>query len=247
MEVVQSSAGDGARPAHTGGVGAGRLSSSSAPGGRPAAEHAESPPSPTGVEPGPPGPRQVLSDADLGRTLTRIAHQILERTEGARDVVLLGIPTRGVLLARRLAGRIRDFEGFDVPVGSLDPTMYRDDLRLRGVRALETTDVPGDIDGRVVVLVDDVLYSGRTVRAALDALNDFGRPRAVQLAVLIDRGHRELPIRADYVGKNLPTSQDESVEVLLAEIDGRDGVRLAEHAGARRSLRSGGSEMGRRG
>jgi pyrimidine operon attenuation protein/uracil phosphoribosyltransferase len=172
--------------------------------------------------------RQVLTDADLARTLTRIAHQILERTDGARDVVLLGIPTRGVLLARRLAQRIRDFEGRDVPVGSLDPTMYRDDLRLRGVRPLETTEVPVEIDGTVVVLVDDVLYSGRTVRAALDALNDFGRPRAVQLAVLVDRGHRELPIRADYVGKNLPTSRHESVHVQLAEIDGRDGVRLTE-------------------
>ncbi|HSP39386.1 MAG TPA: bifunctional pyr operon transcriptional regulator/uracil phosphoribosyltransferase PyrR [Frankiaceae bacterium] len=172
--------------------------------------------------------RQVLSAADLGRTLTRIAHQILERTDGARDVVLLGIPTRGVLLAQRLAQRIHEFEGREVPVGSLDPTMYRDDLRLRGVRPLETTDVPAEIDGTVVVLVDDVLYSGRTVRAALDALNDFGRPRSVQLAVLIDRGHRELPIRADYVGKNLPTSRQESVQVLLAEADGRDGVLLAE-------------------
>ncbi|MDQ1649629.1 MAG: pyrimidine operon attenuation protein / uracil phosphoribosyltransferase [Frankiaceae bacterium] len=172
--------------------------------------------------------RQVLSDADLGRTLTRMAHQLLERTDGARDVVLLGIPTRGVLLARRLAGRIAEFEGRIVPVGSLDPTMYRDDLRLRGVRPLATMDVPDEIEGKVVVLVDDVLYSGRTVRAALDALNDFGRPRAVQLAVLVDRGHRELPIRADYVGKNLPTSLQESVQVLLTETDGRDGVLLAE-------------------
>ncbi len=172
--------------------------------------------------------RQVLSDADLGRTLTRIAHQILERTDGARDVVLLGIPTRGVLLAHRLAARIAEFEGRTVAVGSLDPTMYRDDLRLRGVRPLASMDVPEEIDGAVVVLVDDVLYSGRTVRAALDALNDFGRPRAVQLAVLIDRGHRELPIRADYVGKNLPTSRQESVQVLLTETDGRDGVLLAE-------------------
>src|SRR4051794_2831978 len=171
--------------------------------------------------------RHVLGDADVGRTLTRIAHQILERTDGGSDVVLLGIPTRGVVLARRLAARIQEFEGRSLPVGSLDPTMYRDDLRLHGVRPLGPTEVPGDIDGRVVVLVDDVLYSGRTVRAALDALNDFGRPRAVQLAVLVDRGHRELPIRADYVGKNLPTSRNETVEVLLAEIDGFDGVRLA--------------------
>jgi pyrimidine operon attenuation protein/uracil phosphoribosyltransferase len=195
--------------------------------GPPAVDDAESP---GDLTPGDPveGLRQVLTAADLGRTLTRIAHQILERTDGARDVVLLGIPTRGVLLARRLAARIHDFEGRVVPVGSLDPTMYRDDLRLRGVRPLETTDVPTDIDGGVVVLVDDVLYSGRTVRAALDALNDFGRPRSVQLAVLIDRGHRELPIRADYVGKNLPTSLRESVQVLLHETDGRDGVLLAE-------------------
>ena len=192
---------------------------------------------------------QVLSDADLGRTLTRIAHQILERTDGARDVVLLGIPTRGVLLARRLAARIHDFEGRAVPVGSLDPTMYRDDLRLRGVRPLETTDVPVDIDGGVVVLVDDVLYSGRTVRAALDALNDFGRPRSVQLAVLIDRGHRELPIRADYVGKNLPTSRQESVQVLLqrdrrprrraARRDRRRGARLRRASGHRQPDRRG--------
>jgi pyrimidine operon attenuation protein/uracil phosphoribosyltransferase len=178
--------------------------------------------------------RHVLGDADVGRTLTRIAHQILERTDGGADVVLLGIPTRGVLLARRLAERIRAFEGLEVPVGSLDPTMYRDDLRLRGVRPLERTDVPGDVDGKVVVLVDDVLYSGRTVRAALDALNDFGRPRAVQLAVLVDRGHRELPIRADYVGKNLPTSRQESVLVLLDETDGRDGVLLTETGDIRR-------------
>jgi pyrimidine operon attenuation protein/uracil phosphoribosyltransferase len=188
--------------------------------------------------------RQVLTDADLGRTLTRIAHQILERTDGASDVVLLGIPTRGVLLARRLAERIRTFEGLEVPVGSLDPTMYRDDLRLRGVRPLEATDVPGDVDGLVVVLVDDVLYSGRTVRAALDALNDFGRPRAVQLAVLVDRGHRELPIRADYVGKNLPTSRQETVQVLLREVDGRDGVLLTDTGDALRGVSPGGSAGG---
>jgi pyrimidine operon attenuation protein/uracil phosphoribosyltransferase len=229
--VVQSSAGDAAfpmaSPEPTGridpvlAVTARPISVDDAESQRPGAPSARSNRSESDL-------RQVLSDADLGRTLTRIAHQILERTDGARDVVLLGIPTRGVLLARRLAQRIHEFEGRDVPVGSLDPTMYRDDLRLRGVRPLETTDVPVEIDGTVVVLVDDVLYSGRTVRAALDALNDFGRPRSVQLAVLIDRGHRELPIRADYVGKNLPTSLQESVQVLLAETDGRDGVLLAE-------------------
>jgi pyrimidine operon attenuation protein/uracil phosphoribosyltransferase len=233
--VVQSSAGDSGLPspssAGSGYPGASKATTSA----RNAPDHAELPAtksvgaeSPGGQSPDDVPDRQVLSDADLGRTLTRIAHQILERTDGGRDVVLLGIPTRGVLLARRLAARIAEFEGLDVPVGSLDPTMYRDDLRLRGVRPLETTDVPADIDGHVVVLVDDVLYSGRTVRAALDALNDFGRPRAVQLAVLVDRGHRELPIRADYVGKNLPTSKDESVHVLLRETDGRDGVRLIE-------------------
>ena len=171
--------------------------------------------------------RVILTGSDLHRVVDRIAHQILEKTSGATGTVLLGIPTRGVPLARRLAARIHAFEGIDVPVGSLDITLYRDDLRLKSPRALEETDVPvGGIDGRLVVLVDDVLFSGRTVRAALDALADLGRPRAVQLAVLVDRGHRELPIRADYVGKNIPTSLVESVRVLLAEVDGRDAVLL---------------------
>ncbi|MCA1823450.1 MAG: bifunctional pyr operon transcriptional regulator/uracil phosphoribosyltransferase PyrR, partial [Frankia sp.] len=165
----------------------------------------------------------VLDADDVARALTRIAHEILERTKGGVDVVLLGVPTRGVPLARRIAARISQVEGREVPVGSLDATMYRDDLRLRGVRPLGQTDLPSDgIDDRIVVLVDDVLFSGRTVRAALDALADLGRPRAVQLAVLVDRGHRELPIRADYVGKNLPTSMTEAVHVLLEEYDGRD-------------------------
>jgi pyrimidine operon attenuation protein/uracil phosphoribosyltransferase len=168
-----------------------------------------------------------LAAADISRTVDRIAHQILEKTEGAADVVLLGIPTRGHPLARRLAARIAAFEGRDIPVGLLDVTLYRDDLRLRGTRAIGRTDVPpGGIDGRLVILVDDVLFSGRTVRAALDALGDLGRPRAVQLAVLVDRGHRELPIRADYVGKNIPTSLAESVRVRLSETDGVDEVRL---------------------
>jgi pyrimidine operon attenuation protein / uracil phosphoribosyltransferase len=173
-------------------------------------------------------PDRVLLDAsDLARIVDRIAHQILEKTGGAVDTVILGIPTRGAPLARRLAARIHAFEGVAVPVGSLDITLYRDDLRLRGVRPLaETQEPPGGLDGKLVVLVDDVLYSGRTIRAALDALRDLGRPRAVQLAVLVDRGHRELPIRADYVGKNVPTSQDESVHVRLAEVDGRDAVVL---------------------
>jgi pyrimidine operon attenuation protein / uracil phosphoribosyltransferase len=171
--------------------------------------------------------KTVLEHAEISRMLTRIAHEIIERTQGAEQVVLLGIPTRGVPLAARLAAGIEQVEGRAVPHGSLDITMYRDDLRLRPARALGRTQVPPEgIDGRVVVLVDDVLYSGRTVRAALDAINDLGRPRAVQLAVLVDRGHRELPIRPDYVGKNLPTSQQEQVRVLLTEVDGEDAVRL---------------------
>lgn len=174
----------------------------------------------------------VLERAEISRALTRIAHEIIERTRGAEQVVLLGIPTRGVPLAERLAAGIRQVEGAHVPCGSLDITMYRDDLRLRPARTLGETLVPADgIDGKTVVLVDDVLYSGRTARAALDALNDLGRPRAVQLAVLVDRGHRELPIRADYVGKNLPTSQQEMVQVLLAETDGEDAVLLGHAAG----------------
>ena len=171
----------------------------------------------------------VLNAEEIRRALTRIAHEILERTHGGHDVILLGIPTRGVPLARRLASRIGEFEGLEVPCGSLDVTMHRDDLRLRPARALGRTDLPvGGVDGMTVVLVDDVLYSGRTVRAALDALTDLGRPRAVQLAVLVDRGHRELPIRADYVGKNLPTSQREVVHVLLAEVDPVDAVVIGD-------------------
>ena len=171
--------------------------------------------------------RRVLEAPDIGRALTRIAHEVLERAKGADDLVLLGIPSRGVPLAHRLAARIAAVEGTDVPVGSLDVTMYRDDLRLHPARALERTDLPPEgVEGRTVVLVDDVLYSGRTVRAALDALGDLGRPARVQLAVLVDRGHRELPIRADYVGKNLPTSLAERVHVLLEENDGEDSVTI---------------------
>jgi pyrimidine operon attenuation protein/uracil phosphoribosyltransferase len=171
--------------------------------------------------------KAILSDADIARIVDRVAHQILEKTDGARDTVLLGIPTRGVPLARRLAARIRSFEGVEVPVGALDVTLYRDDLRLRGARALGRTDLPpAGVDGHRVILVDDVFFSGRTIRAALDALADLGRPRQVQLAVLVDRGHRELPIRADYVGKNIPTALEESVRVLLAEADGIDEVRI---------------------
>ena len=171
----------------------------------------------------------VLDAEEIRRALTRIAHEILERTHGGDGVILLGIPTRGVPLARRLAARIGEFEELKVPCGSLDVTMHRDDLRLHPARALGRTELPsGGIDGKTVVLVDDVLYSGRTVRAALDALNDLGRPRAVQLAVLVDRGHRELPIRADYVGKNLPTSQREVVHVLLDEVDAQDSVTISD-------------------
>jgi pyrimidine operon attenuation protein / uracil phosphoribosyltransferase len=169
----------------------------------------------------------VLGPEEIRRALTRIAHEIVERTDGAEDVILLGIPTRGVPLARRLAAGLSQVEGRPAPYGSLDITMYRDDLRLRPARTLGHTQVPpSGVDDKIVVLVDDVLYSGRTVRAALDALGDIGRPRAVQLAVLVDRGHRELPIRPDYVGKNLPTSQREVVQVLLTETDGEDAVLL---------------------
>jgi pyrimidine operon attenuation protein/uracil phosphoribosyltransferase len=176
--------------------------------------------------------RTVLDGAEIARALTRVAHEIVERAKGADDIVLLGIPTRGAFLARRVAERIRDIEGREVPVGSLDITMYRDDLRRAPARALLPTEIPsGGIDDKVVVLVDDVLYSGRTIRAALDAMNDIGRPRAVQLAVLVDRGHRELPIRADYVGKNIPTSKSEKVHVLVREHDGDDAVLISGHAG----------------
>jgi pyrimidine operon attenuation protein/uracil phosphoribosyltransferase len=178
---------------------------------------------------GAPPRRTVLEAADISRALTRIAHELLERNKGAAGLVLLGIPSRGVPLAHRLAARIAAVEGSEVPVGSLDVTMYRDDLRLHPARALERTDLPPDgIEGRTVVLVDDVLYSGRTIRAALDALGDLGRPSRVQLAVLVDRGHRELPIRADYVGKNLPTSTGERVRVLLEERDGTDCVCIED-------------------
>src|SRR3712207_1618346 len=171
--------------------------------------------------------RVVLDDSDIGRALTRIAHEILERNKGAGDLVLLGIPSRGVPLAQRIAERISSVEGYDVPVGSLDVTMYRDDLRLKPARTLLHTEIPvRGVDGKVVVLVDDVLFSGRTIRAALDALGDLGRPTAVQLAVLVDRGHRELPIRADFVGKNLPTSLVERVRVNLRGVDDVDAVTI---------------------
>ncbi|MCZ4500792.1 MAG: pyrR [Marmoricola sp.] len=171
--------------------------------------------------------RIVLDARDIARALTRISHEILERNKGSRDLVLLGIPSRGVHLAHRIAARIAEVEGTEVPVGSLDITMYRDDLRMRPARTLLPTEIPpGGIDDKVVVLVDDVLYSGRTIRSALDAMNDIGRPQAVRLAVLVDRGHRDLPIRADFVGKNLPTSTSEKVAVRLEEYDGEDSVTI---------------------
>ena len=171
--------------------------------------------------------RIVLDARDVARALTRISHEVLERNKGPQDLVLLGIPSRGVFLAQRIAARIAEVEGTEVPVGALDITMYRDDLRMRPARALAPTEIPaGGIDGKVVVLVDDVLYSGRTIRAALDAMNDIGRPQAVRLAVLVDRGHRDLPIRADFVGKNLPTSTSEKVAVRLEEYDGEDSVTI---------------------
>ncbi len=170
--------------------------------------------------------RTVLDDRDIARALMRITHEILERNRGSADVILLGIPTRGVHLAKRIAARMGEVENRKITAGALDITMYRDDLRSKPARPLEHTDIPDDIEDKIVVLVDDVLFSGRTIRAALDALNELGRPRAVQLAVLIDRGHRELPIRADFVGKNLPTSLAEKVKVSVSESDGADSVAI---------------------
>ncbi|WP_068400884.1 bifunctional pyr operon transcriptional regulator/uracil phosphoribosyltransferase PyrR [Kribbia dieselivorans] len=172
--------------------------------------------------------KRVLSEADIARALKRIAHEILERNRGADDLVLLGIPTRGVTLSERLAAIIADVEGVNVPHGILDITMYRDDLRKQPTRApVPTVIPPGGIDDRIVVLVDDVLFSGRTIRAAMDSLADYGRPRAVRLAVLVDRGHRDFPIRADHVGKNLPTSTSERVSVRLKGIDDAEYVSIS--------------------
>lgn len=175
-----------------------------------------------------PDPRIVLDPGDIARALTRIAHEILERNKGAEGLVLLGLHTRGVPLAHRIAERIQSVEGAAVAVGELDVTMYRDDLRKQPTRRAHKTVIPpGGIDDKVVVLVDDVLFSGRTIRAALDALADLGRPSAVRLAVLVDRGHRELPIRADHVGKNLPSARSERVSVRLTESDDLDEVTIS--------------------
>jgi len=177
----------------------------------------------------------ILMDSErVGRTLTRIAHEIVERNRGVADLALVGVRTRGVPIARRLAVLLREITGVDVATGALDITLYRDDLMKAAVGPqpiVRRTEIPFSIDGRHIVLVDDVLYTGRTIRAALDALIDFGRPSTIQLVVLVDRGHRELPIKADYVGKNVPTSRRESVSVRLAEIDGADEVTLNQVEG----------------
>ena len=170
--------------------------------------------------------RQIMNQEDVRRALARVAHEILERNRGAKDLVIVGIHTRGVHLARRIADKLAELEGMEVPVATLDVSFYRDDLRARRPSKMQPTDIPMGIEGKRVVLVDDVLYTGRTIRAAMDALVDFGRPEQVQLAILLDRGHRELPIRADYVGRNLPTSIHERVKVRLMETDGADEVTL---------------------
>ena len=176
----------------------------------------------------PSGPAHVMESDEIRRALTRIAHEIVEHNKGARDLCLVGIRTRGAPLAERLATAIASFEGVPVPSGALDVTLYRDDVALKRPRSVEATTVSADVNGVAVVLVDDVLYTGRTIRAALDALLDLGRPRAVRLAVLVDRGHREFPIRADHVGRNLPTSAQEVVSVHLTETDGEDAVMISK-------------------
>jgi pyrimidine operon attenuation protein/uracil phosphoribosyltransferase len=175
--------------------------------------------------------RQVMTQEDIRRALTRVAHEILERNRGAQDLIIVGIYTRGVLLANRVAGNIAEFEGSKVPVAALDINLYRDDLRDRARPVVRPSKIPVAIHDKKVVLVDDVLYTGRTIRAAMDALNDFGRPKQVQLAILLDRGHRELPIRPDFVGQNIPTAMDEQVKVRLLETDGVDEVAIIRREG----------------
>ncbi|HEU4743158.1 MAG TPA: bifunctional pyr operon transcriptional regulator/uracil phosphoribosyltransferase PyrR [Meiothermus sp.] len=172
---------------------------------------------------------QIMSPDDVRRALTRIAHEIVEKNKGTAGLILVGIHTRGIPMAQRIAEIIKTFEGAEIPVGVLDITLYRDDLSEIGIQPkVRETRIPYDIGGKAIVLVDDVIYTGRTVRAALDALVDLGRPQRIYLAVMVDRGHRELPIRADFVGKNLPTSKSELVKVKIAETDGEDGVELWE-------------------
>ncbi|MFY9269330.1 MAG: bifunctional pyr operon transcriptional regulator/uracil phosphoribosyltransferase PyrR [Candidatus Manganitrophaceae bacterium] len=176
--------------------------------------------------------RVILNSIEINRALTRIAHEILERNKGSKEIVMVGIRTGGVFLAQRLGKKMKEIEGESIPIGDLDITLYRDDLsKKKESPLLKKTEIPFDISGRRVVLVDDVLYTGRTIRAAMDGLIDLGRPEQIQLAVLIDRGHRELPIRADYVGKNLPTAANEKVEVLLEEAGGEDRVVLRRVSG----------------
>ncbi|HEX9014743.1 MAG TPA: bifunctional pyr operon transcriptional regulator/uracil phosphoribosyltransferase PyrR [Chloroflexota bacterium] len=171
--------------------------------------------------------KTIMTSDDMRRALTRIAHEIVEWNEGAEGLVLVGLRTRGIPLAQRLASRIREFEGSMVPLGQLDITLYRDDVQTRGPLPIGPTEIPVDVTDRRIVLIDDVLYTGRTIRAALDAVMDLGRPRVIRLMVLVDRGHRELPIRPDFVGKNVPTARDEDVSVRLAEVDGVDEVVLS--------------------
>ena len=170
--------------------------------------------------------RQIMNDQDIRRALARVAHEILEKNRGAKDLVIVGIYTRGVYLARRLTDNLLQFEGSEVPAATLDINLYRDDLHARRRQVVRPTEFPVTIQGKTVVLVDDVLFTGRTIRAAMDALNDFGRPEQVQLAILLDRGHRQLPIRPDYVGQNVPTALDEQVRVRLMETDGVDEVAI---------------------
>jgi pyrimidine operon attenuation protein/uracil phosphoribosyltransferase len=179
-----------------------------------------------------PGQKKLLGADDIRRAVARLAHEVVEHNEGVQSLVLVGLRTRGIPLARRLKQRILEFEGAEVPLGELDITLYRDDVHQRVPRSLSPTQIPVDISDKTVILVDDVLYTGRTIRAALDALIDLGRPKAIQLLCLVDRGHRELPIRPDYVGKNVPTSRHEKIAVRLEEVDGVDEVVLIQPVGA---------------
>ena len=186
------------------------------------------------------GPKATIMDeAAMARALTRIAHEVIENNEGAANLALVGIVRRGANLATRLASEIEDIEGIRPPVGKLDISFYRDDVSRRVAPVLHKTEIPFDVDGKDIILVDDVLFSGRTVRSALDAIIDFGRPATIQLAVMVDRGHRELPIRADYVGKNVPSSHEEDVRVFVSDLDGRDAVEIWDVAAEKTAIKSG--------